>query len=670
MISQRIQWRQLRQHWEIYLFILPTVLLLGLFQYYPAASGVFHSFFRWNGADIADFTGWENYRDIAKSIEFWHSFKVAFIIGGWNVVKMIPALLVAVCIHRCRSVRIQFLYRSLFVVPMVIPGLVVALIWRSFFFDTSTGYLNRMLYSTGLINPLIWLDAHLGWGGAFAADHAPAWLGDPHLILFSIVAWGFPWVSSFAVLIYLAKLQNIGREIYEAAEIDGVNWWKKFTRIELPLVMESIYLQLVFVIIGTLKDAGTILALAGFEGGPGGAVMVPALLMLRKAFQDQKMGFACAVGIVLTIIVITLQKLANVALNWKAYSPRRKMAFRAGVYLAAVVLLTFRILPTLAIVAMLVLFPYGLVWDALRSRVKGGEGARAAGENKEKSWLEPPRKDRPPSKAWELGLRLARHGTIWIVLALACLPLYLMLVVSLKTNQQFYGNPGRITAPFHWENWSTIWSAITPTVANSVFVSSVSTLCTLLVALAGAYFFARVRMPLAGLLWNAVLILMMMPTIANLVPLFRLLGDMGLLNTLTALILVGTSGGVIFGIFVLRTFIHDVPQDLFEAAEIDGANHFRQMMHVVLPLSGSILGTVGVMQFIHVWNEFILPLIVIRDKARLPVMVELLRLNGEIVKHMGPLMAGYAIASIPVIVLFIFSMRFFIRGLSEGAVKG
>ncbi len=99
------------------------------------------------------------------------------------------------------------------------------------------------------------------------------------------------------------------------------------------------------------------------------------------------------------------------------------------------------------------------------------------------------------------------------------------------------------------------------------------------------------------------------------------------------------------------------------------ANHFRQMMNVVIPLSGPILGTVDVMQFISAWNEFILPLIVIRDKARLPVMVELLRLKGEIVKQMGPLMVGYAIASVLVIVLFLFSMRLFVRGLTEGAVN-
>ena len=142
------------------------------------------------------------------------------------------------------------------------------------------------------------------------------------------------------------------------------------------------------------------------------------------------------------------------------------------------------------------------------------------------------------------------------------------------------------------------------------------------------------------------------------------------LNTLTALILVGASGGQAFAIFVFRNFISDIPQDLFEAAEIDGANHFQQLKLVVIPLSGPIMGTVAVMQFLGQWNEFVMPLIVMREQARLPVTVQLMRMAGEYIKLWGPLMAGYAIASIPVIVLFTFSMKLFVKGLTEGAVKG
>jgi ABC-type glycerol-3-phosphate transport system permease component len=677
MTPKTVRWRSVRHHWEIYLFVIPTLVLIGLFQYYPAASGVFHSFFRWNGADISQWVGWDNYTDLVANSDFWNSFKVAVILGAWNIVKMIPALAVAVCIHRVASPRMQFFYRVLFVIPMVIPGLVVVLIWRSFFFEATAGYLNQFLTLTGLNDVLVHLDKWCGWGEVFKAGSNPAWLGDPRLILASCIVWGFPWVGSFAILTYLAKLQGIDKHIYEAAEIDGVNWWTKFTRIELPLIMGSIYLILVFVIIDTIKDAGMILALAGLEGGPGGVVTVPALFMIRKAFLEQQMGYACAVGIILTIVVMALQKSSTLMLKWEELSVRRRMAIRACVLAAAAVLVFYAKMPIIGLVLALVAIPYGPVVDAARRLVRGTAAGvvRATGLAAERlsglAFLRAtdPRRRRRRHVASGV-VRVSKHLVIWIVLAFAFLPLYLMVIVSVKSNTQFYESPATVTAPYHWENWRAAWDSVTPTVANSLFIATTSTAATLIFALGAAYFFARLKMPMSGLLWNAILVLMMMPAIANLVPLFRLLKDMDLLNTISALIIVGASAGQVFAIFVLRSFVADIPQDLFEAAEIDGASHFQQVRMIVLPLSAPIVGTVAVMQFIASWNDFVLPLIIIRDHARLPVMVQLLRMAGEYIKFWGPLMAGYTIASIPIIILFVFSMKLFIRGLTEGAIKG
>ena len=803
MQPKEVQANQLRHHWEIYFFIVPTLILIGLFQYYPASSGIFHSLFRWNGSDISEFVGFENYVDLLKNLEFWNSFKLAFILGFWNVIKMIPALLVAVCIHRCTSEKMQFFYRTLFVVPMVIPGLITVLIWRSFFFEATAGYLNQFLDWTGLMALLQHGGTYVAgkladpsttglakaflesfdWLTAFKAGTAPAWLGDPKIIIIACVVWGFPWVGSFAVLTHLAKLQNISKDVYEAADIDGATWWSRFTKIELPLLMGSIYLLLVFAIIDTIKDAGMILALAGIAGGPGGKATVPALFMLRKAFMDQQMGYACAVGIVLTVVVLLLQKICNMLLQpepeggskpdksaWfgilalyacaeaylffkgvllpKAATPAIFAAFvgglvlklavlvsvpvalrkfgaalRGGLGLVAVALMATTIfghaavswlLLGFALLMMLsnslfktaigaagaVLIGYGVAGDSLNMIISGIVFIILAtpwgqiSARLDKAYLArcmkrptPPvsqgdlyvarsfaRQQMPAYKAaavaGDWGLRVSKHAFIWFVLAFAFLPLYLMLIVSLKDNNQFYLSPTALTQPMHWDNWATAWAMVSPTVANSIFLSTTATFFIVIFGLAGAYFFARLKVPGSSFLWNALLLLMMMPMIANLVPLFILLRDMSLLNTLTALILVGASGGQAFAIFVFRNFISDIPQDLFEAAEIDGANHFQQLKLVVIPLSGPIMGTIAVMQFLGQWNEFVMPLIVMREQARLPVTVQLIRMAGEYIKLWGPLMAGYAIASIPVIILFTFSMKLFVKGLTEGAVKG
>ena len=163
---------------------------------------------------------------------------------------------------------------------------------------------------------------------------------------------------------------------------------------------------------------------------------------------------------------------------------------------------------------------------------------------------------------------------------------------------------------------------------------------------------------------------MLMPGVANIVPLFSLLKEMSLLNTLWALIIVGVAGGQVFNIFVLRNFIEDLPKDLFEAAEMDGASHLDQIRNVVIPMSGSIIGTLSILAFLGKWNDFLLSLIILRDKELFTLGVGLIYLDGEYVKQWGQMMAAYFIASIPLIIIFLFCMRLFVRGLSAGAVKG
>jgi ABC-type sugar transport system permease subunit len=149
-----------------------------------------------------------------------------------------------------------------------------------------------------------------GWvAPLFPPGETPAWLGAPKLCMIALIAWGFPWVASFSVLVYLATLQQIGREIYEAAEVDGADWYHKFRYIELPLITRQVRVMMILVIMGSINDAGMVMLMGGIEGGPGGAVQVPALFMFREAFQSQAMGAACAIGLVMFSIIVIMTKL-------------------------------------------------------------------------------------------------------------------------------------------------------------------------------------------------------------------------------------------------------------------------------------------------------------------------------------------------------------------------
>lgn len=297
------------REWKLYFFIVPSLLLVATFSYFPAASAIYHSFFDWQGGDNKQLIGWTNFRRAFGDGVLWDSFKTVSILIVFNLFKLIPSILMAVLIHRLKSDRSQYFYRVLLVVPMIVPELVRLFIWK-FFFDPNLGVLNQVLDFTGLKSVLVHLDGVFGWGVFF--DKVPVgWLSQPELVLPSLFIWGFPWIGAVGVLIYLAGLQSIGQEVYEAAELDGVGPFKKFLYIELPLILTQVRLSLVLLIIGTLQGYGLQLLLLGEAGGPGGRGMVPGLWMYNRAFIAGEFGYACAIGMILFVFILGLTYVNN-----------------------------------------------------------------------------------------------------------------------------------------------------------------------------------------------------------------------------------------------------------------------------------------------------------------------------------------------------------------------
>jgi len=266
-----------------------------------------------------------------------------------------------------------------------------------------------------------------------------------------------------------------------------------------------------------------------------------------------------------------------------------------------------------------------------------------------------------------------KHGYILFVLFFAFVPLYIMLVVSFKTNEQYINNPWLFDAPSEWQwgNWNEAWDMVGGFIFNSIFVSTTGTLVTLCIVLMCSYAIARYRFPGREFVYYGVLATMFLPgTVASLVTLFVLLKDMGLVNNLLALVIMASVGGQVTGVFILRNFIEDIPKELFESAQMDGAGHFQQIRHVILPLSGGIISVICIMDFLASWNQVMLPLLLLRDEVYFTIPVGLFRMDGEYVKQYGPMMAGFAIASVPLLLIFLFAMKLFVKGLSAGAVKG
>lgn len=267
-----------------YCFILPTMLLAGVFMYFPAISAMWHSLFNWSGIGAGRFVGLENFVKLAGDPVMRASVV--------NVVKLaVFAMLVSVAvplpvarlITSLRSQRAQYVWRVLFVIPLVLPSVVIYLLWQ-FLYDPNFGPLNRFLHLIGLPQQL--------------------WLGSPTEALYAIMGISFPWVQGFALLIFIAGIQAIPTELTDAAKVDGCTWWGAFRRIELPLLKGQIRLVLVLNMIWTIQDYTAVLVLT--QGGPLNATMVPGMYLYQEAFANQDMGYGAAIGVVMFVIMALL----------------------------------------------------------------------------------------------------------------------------------------------------------------------------------------------------------------------------------------------------------------------------------------------------------------------------------------------------------------------------
>ena len=268
---------------------------------------------------------------------------------------------------------------------------------------------------------------------------------------------------------------------------------------------------------------------------------------------------------------------------------------------------------------------------------------------------------------------LFKHAIVLFVIAFALYPLLVTVIISFKSNAQYEANPFFFDpiSEWNWSNWATSWETVRPYIANSIVVSVTATLVGMVMIVLSSYALGRYKFPGRNIVYYGIIASMFLPgTAATLVTVFWLIRNLGLVNNLWALIILGSAGGQVVGIFILKQFIEEIPAALFESAQIDGASHLKQILNIVLPMSGPVLAIIAILKFLGHWNEVMLALVVIRDDHKLTIPVGLLRLEGEYVKQWGEMMAGYAIASVPLIILFVFTMRWFVKGIAAGAVKG
>lgn len=204
---------------------------------------------------------------------------------------------------------------------------------------------------------------------------------------------------------------------------------------------------------------------------------------------------------------------------------------------------------------------------------------------------------------------------------------------------------------------------------NSLIIAGAVLIAQLVIVIFAGYAFSRMNFPGKNILFLTTLVGLMIPPAALIVPLFQMMIKLGWLNQYISVIGPSIALWLPFALLLMRVAIDDIPKDLFEAAEIDGCTHFDRLFHVVLPITKPVLATVGVFSFLHSWNEYLFPLIFMKDQSMYTVTLSISFFKGEYGADLGKIFAALVLIVLPVVIFYIFAQRFLQRGLVSGAVK-
>lgn len=267
-----------------------------------------------------------------------------------------------------------------------------------------------------------------------------------------------------------------------------------------------------------------------------------------------------------------------------------------------------------------------------------------------------------------------KHAVLLFVAAIFLLPFYWLVISSFKDNAQIFARPikwwpspiqwGNVSDTLHYPNFPylrLLW--------NSTYYAGLVTIGTVLSSAAVGYGFARLRFPGRNLLFGVTLATLMVPAIVTFIPTYVLFSKAGLTGTYAPLVIPAFLGNPFF-IFMMRQFFMGVPQELSDAAHLDGAGEFRIFWEIMLPLVRPALIVVTVFSLLYTWQDFFGPLIYLQDRDKFPLSLGLYAFRAQRANEWALGMMGSLLTTLPLIVVFLFTQRYFLRGVAMTGIKG
>ena len=265
-----------------------------------------------------------------------------------------------------------------------------------------------------------------------------------------------------------------------------------------------------------------------------------------------------------------------------------------------------------------------------------------------------------------------RFAILFLVAGLVLIPLLATVLGGFKSLGELRVNPFGLPAQWEWGNY---WSILSGTrywqlLLNSLVISVLTVVLTLATASMAAFVFAHVRFFGSRFLLQYLLLGLMFPAATAILPLFIKIRDLGLLDTYWGVVLPQVAFGLGMSVLLFRNFCRQLPAELFDAAQVDGCGYIRFFRYVTLPMSRPILAVVGVIVFVHSWNSYLLPLVVLNRDSIYPWPLGMMAYQGEYSTDWQLVLAFVTLTILPALVMFIAAQKYLVAGLTAGAVKG
>ncbi|WP_197410715.1 ABC transporter permease [Devosia epidermidihirudinis] len=602
---------------------LPLAIFI-IFVISPFVQAFYYSMTDWSGfSKDMNFVGLTNYFALLQDPVFTKAVYNSIVL-----VLVLPPLVIVLSLTlatlvtigggtrgQIQGLRHSSLYRIISFFPYTVPAIVIGILWAQMY-DPSSGLLNGILTGMG-----------------FEFFKSFAWLGDERTAMGAsifVIAWS---MVGFYMVLFIAAIKGIPSEVYEAARVDGAGRFRTAISITVPMIRDTI--RTAYIYLGILAlDAFVYMQALNPSGGPANSTVVISQHLLNTAFKKGKFGYATSMGAALAILTLTFAALVFFVFWWTGRPPKSRR----------------------------------------RVRSSSAPAVRSAPIAKPVKATAPREAVAPRKTIWtDSTVATISHIALIVWVVIICAPLLWVLMSSFKTTAQIFQSPFTLPTTFNFDNYVSAWTtaSIGSYFVNTVIVVGCALVIVMLLGSMCAYYLARYEFRGSKFIYYLMLAGLTFPVFLAVVPLFQTLRGFGLLNTFPGLIITYVAFALPFTVFFLFAFFKTLPQEVAEAAMIDGAGPWRIFFTIMLPMAKPGIASVAIFNFLGLWNQFLLPIALNTNSANYVLsqgMASFASQAGYAV-NFGSLFAAVVITVLPVLVTYIIFQRQLQGSVSSGLLK-